>query len=50
MQLREVLTYIFLDAMPDRPYTFLDGNAVTLQGNGAYHTEEHLKGVKPILS
>ena len=43
MRLREVLTYIFLDAMPDRPYTFLDRNAVKLQGGDACHTEEYLK-------
>jgi hypothetical protein len=43
MRLREVLSYIFLDQYPDRPYRFLDGNAVKLQGDRSNHAPEYLK-------
>lgn len=43
MKLREVISYIFLDQYPDRPYRFLDGNAVKLQGDRSNNTPEYLK-------
>ena len=43
MRLREVLTFIFLDKSPARPYGFLDGNAIKLQGDKSNQSPEYLK-------